>query len=155
MVDLLEIGRVAKAHGLRGEVIVALTTDRTERLDPGVVLDTDRGPLTVERSSPHQQRWIVAFEGVSSREAAEALHGVVLRAEPIEDDDVWFVHELIDRDVLTIAGELVGRSTAVVDNPAHDLLEVDGSILVPLPFVVEVDDDRIVIDPPDGLLDLV
>lgn len=154
MVDLLEIGRVAKAHGLRGEVIVALSTDRTERLDPGTVLETDRGAMTVVRAAPHKQRWIVSFEGVSTREDAEALQGVVLRAEPIEDDGVWFVHELIDREVLTVAGERVGRSTAVVDNPAHDLLEVDGSILVPLPFVVEVHDDRLVIDPPDGLLDL-
>lgn len=154
MAELLEVGSIAKAHGLRGEVIVVLTTDRTERLAPGTVLETDRGAMTVVRAAPHKQRWIVGFEGVSTREEAEALQGVVLRAEPIEDDDVWFVHELIDREVVTVAGERIGRSTAVVDNPAHDLLEVDGAILVPLPFVVEVHDDRLVIDPPDGLLDL-
>ncbi len=152
MSQLLEVGRIAKAHGLKGEVVVELTTDRTERLEPGSVLDTDRGPLTVVQAAPHQRRWRVTFEGVESREDAEALHGVVLRAEPIDDPDVWFVHELVGADVVTEAGSPVGRCTAVVENPAHDLLEIDDELLVPLPFVVEVADGRIVIDPPDGLI---
>ena len=69
---LLEVGTVARAHGLRGEVIVALVTDRVERLDPGSVLASDRGDLTVLSATPHQGRWIVAFAGVSSRDAADA-----------------------------------------------------------------------------------
>lgn len=151
--ELLEVGRIAKPHGLKGEVIVGLSTDRVERLDPGSVLETDRGPLTVVRAVPHQHRWRVQFEGVGSREEADELHGLVLRAEPIEDDDVWFVHELIDRAVVTVDGTAVGTCVAVVENPAYDMLELDSGALVPLPFVTEVGDD-IVIDPPDGLLEL-
>lgn len=154
MTDLLEIGRIAKPLGLKGEVVVALTTDRTERLDPGAVVETDRGPLTVVAAHPHQHRWRVLFEGYHSREDADALHGLVLRAAPIEDDDTWFVHDLIDSDVVLADGTVVGRCVAVVENPAYDMLEIESGALIPMPFVVEVGDDGIVIEPPDGLLDL-
>lgn len=154
MADLLEVGRIAKPHGLRGEVIVSLSTDRTERLDPGSVLETDRGPLTVVRAAPHQHRWRVQFEGFGSREEVEPLHGLVLRATPIDDPDVWFVHDLVGCEVLLADGSPVGRCTAIVENPAYDMVEVDGAALVPMPFVVDVDDGVITIDPPDGLFDL-
>src|SRR5437660_12576899 len=67
---LLEVGRVVKPHGLRGEVIVDLVTNRVERVAAGMSLVTDAGPLLIEASSPHQGRWIVQFAGVGSREAA-------------------------------------------------------------------------------------
>jgi len=133
-------------------VIVALTTDREERLAPGAVLHTDRGPLTVVEAHPHQHRWRVRFEGFASREDVQALHGLVLRAEPIDDPDVWFVHDLVGKQVVLADGTVVGTCTAIVDNPAHDQVEVDGRLLVPLPFVVDVT-DVIEIDPPAGLLD--
>ncbi|WP_436795438.1 ribosome maturation factor RimM [Actinospongicola halichondriae] len=154
MTELLEVGRIAKPHGLRGEVIVSLTTDRTERLDAGSVLETDRGPLTVVSAVPHQHRWRVQFEGCASREDADALHGLVLRAEAIDDPDVWFIHELIGLDVVLEDGTVVGTCTAIAENPAYDMVEIDGSILVPMPFVTSVDDSSIAIAPPDGLLDL-
>lgn len=151
--ELLEIGRVAKVHGLAGEVIVSLLTDREDRLDPGSVLETDRGPLTVVEARPHQHRWRVRFAGVDRREDAEPLHGLVLRAEPVDDPDAWFVHELIGLPVVLVDGTAVGTCTSVVDNPAHDLVELEDGTLVPLPFVVSVD-EVIRIDPPEGLLDL-
>ncbi len=151
---LLEVGRVAKAHGLRGEVIVALSTDRTERLDPGTVLFSDDGELTVVTSQPHQRRWIVQFAGVESREAAEALHGLVLRAEPLEDPDAYFVHELIDSEVVDEAGTVLGTVESVEQNPASNLLVLDGGALIPVRFVTSRDGDRLVVDVPSGLLDL-
>lgn len=153
MTDLLEIGRIAKVHGLKGEVIVSLLTDREERLAPGAVLDTDRGPLTVVEAHPHQHRWRVRFEGIGSREEAEPLHGLVLRAEPVDDPDAWFVHDLIGKAVVLADGTPVGTCASVVDNPAHDLLELDDGRLVPMPFVVAVG-DVIEIEPPEGLLEL-
>ncbi len=153
MSELLEIGAIAKPHGLKGEVIVSLVTDRTERLDPGTVLETDRGPLTVVSAVPHQHRWRVQFDGFSTREEADALHGLVLRAEPIDDPDTWFVHDLIGCEVVTVAGESVGRCVSIIDNPAHDMVELDSGALVPMPFVTEVESGvRMVIDPPEGLL---
>src|SRR3954447_16942156 len=83
----LEVGRVVKPHGLRGEVIVELTTDRTERMDAGSVLTCSDRELLVERASPHLGRWIVAFAGVADRDSAELLRGAVLTASPLEDPD--------------------------------------------------------------------
>ncbi len=152
--NLLEVGRVAKAHGLRGEVIVALSTDRTERLDPGTVLSTDDGELTVVTSQPHQRRWIVQFAGVESRADAEALHGLVLRAEPLDDPDALFVHELIGSEVVDEAGTVLGTVESVEQNPASNLLVLDSGGLIPLRFLVERRGDSLVVEVPQGLLDL-
>src|SRR5690349_8892729 len=150
--DLLEVGRVAKPHGLRGEVVVALSTNRPERVAKGTVLHVDDGPLTITASRPHQHRWIVRFAGVDTREAADALHGQVLRAEPLEDPDALWVHELIGSVVVDQHGTEHGTVTAVEVNPASDLLVLDGGALVPLTFVVDRADGRITVDVPDGLL---
>jgi len=152
---LLEVGRITKAFGLRGEVLVALSSDRTSRLDPGSILVTDRGELAVVSSAPHQDRWIVQFDGVADRAAAEAWRGVVLRAEPVADDDeaLW-VHELIGAIVVLVDGTEVGTVTEVQANPASDLLVLDGGALVPVVFVTEHAAGRVTVDPPEGLFDL-
>ena len=151
--DLLEVGRVAKAHGLRGEVVVALSTNRPERVAKGSVLHADAGPLTVAASRPHQHRWIVQFGGVDSREAAEALHGQLLRAEPMDDPDALWVHELIGGTVVDQHEVEHGTVTEVELNPAADLLVLEDGALVPLTFVVDHTDGRIRVDVPDGLFD--
>ena len=145
---------MAKAHGLRGEVIVALSTDRTERLDPGTVLFSDDGELTVVTAQPHQRRWIVQFAGVESREAAEALHGLVLRAEPLDDPDALFVHELIGSEVVDETGTVLGTVESVEQNPASNLLVLEGGALIPVRFITDHAPGRLVVDPPAGLLDL-
>ena len=150
---LLEVGRVVRPHGLKGEVVVVLVTNRTERLAPGTVLSSDRGDLRVEASRPHQDRWVVAFEGVSDRDGADRLRGLVLRAEPIDDPDELWVHELTGAEVVDRAGRSHGRVREVEANPASDLLVLDDGRLVPLTFVVEHQPGRIVVDPPPGLLE--
>lgn len=157
MAELLEVGRVARAHGLRGEVVVALTTDRTERVAPGTVLTTKKGELVVETSRPHQGKWLVLFAGVTERGQAEALHGLVLSAPPLdlaEEADVLWVHELVGSVVATPDGAEHGTVTAVEPNPASDLLVLDDGRLVPLTFLVETSPGRLVVDVPEGLLDL-
>jgi 16S rRNA processing protein RimM len=148
------VGRISKAHGLRGEVVVFLTTDRTERLAVGAVLQSDRGPLRINASRPHQQAWLVSFDGFADRTAAESLHGLVLRAEPIDDPDELWVHDLIGATVVDTAGTELGTVTAVEDNPAADLLVLDGGGLIPMTFVVDTAPARITVDIPEGLLDL-
>jgi 16S rRNA processing protein RimM len=149
----LEVGHVVKPHGLRGEVIVRLSTNRTERMAAGVVLDSDRGPMEILHASPHQGRFIVAFDGVPDRTAAEALRGLVLRAEPIDDEGAMWVHELIGVEVVGVDGRSYGIVESVEANPASDLLVLPGGGLVPLTFVVDRQPGRVVIDPPAGLLD--
>ncbi len=153
---LLEVGRITKPHGVRGDVLVALTTERTSRLDPGAVLQTDRGPLTVVASSRHQDRWIVQFEGFTDRDQVESWRGVVLQAEPLEDedDDVLWVHELVGSTVVLSDGDAVGTVTEVESNPAADLLVLDSGALVPVVFITAHEQGRVTIDPPEGLFDL-
>ncbi|HEV2368966.1 MAG TPA: ribosome maturation factor RimM [Acidimicrobiales bacterium] len=156
------MGRIARPHGLDGHVLVELTTNRHERLDPGSRLyaagaaDGQGGPgreLCVATSSPHLGRWIVAFEGVTDRSGADELRGAILSAEPVEDPDALWVHELVGCRLVDQAGTDLGRIDAVQANPASDLLVLDGGGLVPLRFVTGHSDGVVVADVPEGLLE--
>jgi 16S rRNA processing protein RimM len=151
---LLEVGRIAKPHGVRGEVAVLLTTERLERLAPGAALHTRRGVLEVVSARPHQGGHLVSFAGVTDRNAAEELRGLVLQAEPLDDPGELWVHELVGRQVVEVDGTVRGTVTALEANPASDLLVLDDGALVPLRFVVETTVDRVVVDVPEGLFDL-
>jgi 16S rRNA processing protein RimM len=157
---LLRVGRIARPQGVRGEVMVDLVTDRAERTVPGALLWTTAGrQLDVVRATRHAQkathtRWIVAFGGVDDRSQAEALAGEELWAEPIEDPDELWIHDLVGSRVVELDGTDRGMVVAVVRNPAHDLLELEGGALVPVVFVRSCRDGVTVIDPPAGLFDL-
>ena len=150
----LEIGRIGKAHGLRGEVTAVITSDRPERTAPGAVWITDAGAFTVRAIRPFQAKWIAALDGVDTREAAEALTGSVITADPIEDDDALWAHELLGATVLTPDGTEWGSVTGIYPNPANDLIELADGTLIPTVFVVDASGlpDRVVVDPPEGLL---
>ena len=154
----LEVGRIGRAHGVRGEVAVTFITNRPERHEPGALLRAGDRTLVVESARPHQGRWLVQFVGVGDRTSAEALRGVVLTApalagDVLEDGEHW-VHELVGADVVTVDGRALGTVTAVEANPAHDQLVLDGGTLVPMVFVVDHRDGRVVVDVPDGLFEL-
>lgn len=151
--QLLEVGRVGKAHGLRGDVVVRLTSDRTERVAPGSELQTAERTLVVNASRPHQKGFIVTFEGVDSREGAEALRGQLLYATPLDDPDTLWVHELIGARVQEVDGTARGVVDAVQENPASDLLVTDDGALIPLTFVVDASDGLVVVDVPAGLFE--
>ena len=155
---MLEVGRITKAHGIKGEVLVHLTGDRRERVARGAVLTTKDGrQLVVRSASSHQGKWIVAFDGVTTRTEAEALHGQALLAEPIDDPDTLFVHDLIGSTVVDArTGDEIGTVDSVEANPASDLLVLEGpGALIPVRFVVERDaGGRLRVDLPEGLLDL-
>jgi 16S rRNA processing protein RimM len=150
----LEVGRIIKAHGLKGQVLVDLWSDRVERLAAGETLLTERGPLVVTASAPHQARFIVSFEGVASREAAERLRGVVLSAPRIDDDTVIWIDQLFGAEVIDATGVRHGVVVDVEANPASDLMVLDTGSLVPLTFVVSVEANRqVVIEAPEGLFE--
>ena len=151
---LLEVGRIGRAHGVRGDVLVNLTTDRLERVAVGSRLRAGETWLTVTAASRSNDRWRVHFDGIDDRTAAEAMAGTVLWAEPIDDPDVMWVHQLIGAEVVEFDGTARGRCVAVLDNPAADLLELESGALVPVTFVVSVAGRVVTIDPPDGLFDL-
>jgi 16S rRNA processing protein RimM len=173
----LVIGSVVRAHGIRGEVVVAVTTDEPEdRYVVGSVLATDptaSGPLTIEglrlHSSSGADRLLVAFEGVEDRDAAERLRGVKLLVdtddiEPTDDPDEFHDFQLIGLAVRVgdADGEQVGDIVRVDHGPGADMLIVgrpDGRQSL-VPFVseivptVDVAAGHVVITPPEGLLDL-
>jgi 16S rRNA processing protein RimM len=155
---VLEVGRITRPHGLRGELVVQLTTRELARVEPGSVLFADERPLMVRQARPHQKSWVVAFDGVESREAADELRGATLHAEPLRDADadaLW-VHELIGAEVIDLEGVARGRIESVQDNPASDVLVLDSGALVPLTFAIgwDVRGERLRIDPPAGLFEL-
>lgn len=154
----MEIGHIRRAHGVRGEMSVELSSERPERVVPGTRWYTRGAWVEVVTTRPHQDRWLVTLAGVADRTAAQRLTNAAIYAEPIDDPDELWVHRLIGAKVVDVAGHDVGRCVAVVSNPASDLLELDDGRLVPVVFVTSLDDspagDVVTIDPPPGLLDL-
>ncbi|MFC5721145.1 ribosome maturation factor RimM [Streptomyces gamaensis] len=166
----LVVGRIGRAHGIKGEVTVEVRTDEPElRLGPGAVLATDpaaAGPLTVAAGRVHSGRLLLRFEGVANRNAAEALRNTLLIAEvdpdeQPEDPEEFYDHQLVDLDVVTVDGTPLGRITEIAHLPSQDLLIVerpDGGELM-IPFVEEIVPEidlsaqRAVVDPPPGLID--
>jgi 16S rRNA processing protein RimM len=156
---LLEVGRVGRAHGVKGGVIVTLGSDRRERVTPGARLHDGSGWRTVVVSRPlPPSRHVVVFDGVADRNTAELLAGRTLWGEPIDDPDALWVHELIGAEVIDQHDIVRGRCVAVIENPANDLLELDTGHLVPVTFVisndVSVEGAVVRVDAPDGLFDL-
>ncbi|SKC78669.1 ribosome maturation factor RimM [Krasilnikoviella flava] len=162
----LVVARVARAHGLKGEVVLDLRTDNPEdRLGVGFTLETEpasAGPLTVTAARVHQDRWLVSFAEVADRTAAEALRGVelVVEAEASDEEDAWYPHELRGLRAELEDGTVVGEVAGLEHLPAHDALvvrEVGGErTLVPFVHaivpVVDVAGGRVVLTPPGGLL---
>jgi 16S rRNA processing protein RimM len=167
----LVVGRIVRAHGIGGEVAVEVRTDSPElRFAEGARVETDppeRGPLTVRRARWHSGRLLVCFEGLADRNAAEALRGTLLVADsstsPVaEDPDEFWDHQLAGLTAVTTNGVVLGEVVEVAHPPGADVLVIgkpEGvEILVPFvrAIVPEVDlaGRRLVVDPPEGLLDL-
>ncbi len=162
------VGRVVRPHGIRGHVVVAPETDfGPERFAVGQVMMADAGARTliVIASREHHGRWIVGFEGISTIEEAERLRDADLRVPPGELHALgagrYYVHDLAGCEVMTAGGETLGRVDRVELGTGTPLLVVAGTrgeILVPLAETicrrVDVAAKQIVIEPPDGLIDL-
>jgi 16S rRNA processing protein RimM len=170
------VGRIVKPHGIRGEVAVDVRTDSPEeRFAPETVLtgkmrDGRTRPLTVAAVRPHGGRLLVRFLEVPDRTAAEEIRGATLLIDvdelpPIDDPDEFYDHELEGLRAELDDGTVVGTVREVVHSPGGELLAVEveesgrrREVLVPFVAAivprVEVDRGRIVLDPPEGLLDV-
>jgi 16S rRNA processing protein RimM len=164
------VGRIARPHGLRGQVIVNLDTDfPEERFQPGAELFVERGgrvePLTITTVRFHRERPVIGFRGIDAIDDAETLAGLELRvplaALAALPDGVFYRHDLIGCRVETTSGGTVGVVSDVEGSMSGSRLVIDGAageVLVPLAAEIcrEIDaaGKRIVIDPPEGLIDL-
>jgi 16S rRNA processing protein RimM len=165
--ELLAVGRVTRAHGVRGEVSVQPLSEVEARFQRGSVLLA--GPvghrrLTVRGVRSHGHRLLVSFEEIGNRSEADPLRGEVLlvpaaSAPPLPTDRYW-VHQIVGLEVFTEEGRSLGTVREVLHNPANDvwLIEADGrEVLVPAlrDVVVEVDPHagRAIIRDLPGLVD--
>src|SRR6266516_1490193 len=145
----LVIGRIVRPHGIRGEVVVQVTTDEPgSRYLAGSALATDpaaAGPLTIEAVRPHQGRLIVAFDGILDRDGADALRGVKLCVDSAEvpppaDPDEFHDFQLVGLAAVDLAGQALGEVVGVQHGPAADLLVLarpDGGRAL-VPFVTAI-----------------
>jgi len=175
--DEVVVARIGKPHGLRGEVTVQLHTDDPEaRFAVGSTIATqaDAGTgvprtLTIRSTRVHQGVWLLGFDQIPDRTGAESLRGTRLVVDAAEltraaDDDTegWYEDELRGLAVHTSDGARIGEVTRLEMGPAQDLLVValDAGGDAYLPFVeaivpeVDVEGGRVVVDPPEGLLEL-
>lgn len=163
------VARIGKAHGLRGEVTVqVLTASPDERFVPGATFVTEppaAGPLVLRSARDHNGILLLGFEHTEDRSGAEALRGIKLLGDVLEDDsdeDSWYERDLVGLKAVTVGGDEVGEVTALEPRPTQDLLVLrltDGRKAL-IPFVraivpeVDIEGGRVVLDPPPGLLDL-
>jgi 16S rRNA processing protein RimM len=169
----LTVGRVVKAHGVTGELVVEVRTDDPElRFAPGAVLrakgsDRRERNYTVDAVRAHGNRLLVRLAGVTDRDGADALRGNVFVIDsadlpPIDEPDTFYDHQLEGLRVRTCDGREIGTVAEVLHTPAGELLAINreqaGELLVP--FVgaivtsVSLEDGVVEIDPPEGLLEL-
>lgn len=169
----LVVGRVVKAHGITGEVVVDVRTDDPDaRFAPGTSLrgrpakGGAEGEYTIEWVREHGGRLLVRLNGVADRNAADALRGTLFVVDsqelpPIDDPDEYYDHQLEGLQVRTVAGDVIGSVAEVLHTAAGELLSVrsaEREVLVP--FVgaivtsVSLTEQVIEIDPPEGLLEL-
>ncbi|MBW0013214.1 ribosome maturation factor RimM [Mycobacterium sp.] len=170
----LTVGRVVKAHGVGGEVVVEIRTDDpAARFAPGNTLrakisrngDEERRYVVAD-AREHGGRLLLRLVGVADRDAADGLRGALFVVDsdelpPIDEPDTYYDHQLEGLQVRTGAGQDVGVVTEVLHTAAGELLAVrreSGEVLVPFVSAivtsVSLDERMVEIDPPDGLLDL-
>jgi 16S rRNA processing protein RimM len=165
----LQVARIGKPHGIRGEVTVQVLTDAPgDRFVPGtefVVEPASAGPLIVESARWNKDILLLAFEGIETRNQAETLRGAKLFIETEEldedDDEGWYEHELVGLEA-RVGSQVVGKIAALHTLPVQDLLVVetpDGKEIL-VPFVeqivpeVNVADGFVLLTPPDGLFEV-
>lgn len=163
-VELL-VGRIGRAHGLRGDVVLDVRTDEPERrFGPGSRFTTRRGVLVLESTRWHGSRLLATFAEATDRETAEQLRGLELRVDVPADDRPEDPEEFYDHQLRGLAahrddGEPIGRVTDVLHLPGQDMLVLDvegAEVLVPfaakIVTSVDLDSGRIEIADRPGLL---
>jgi len=158
----LIVGRIVKAHGVRGEVVVVSESDNPTRFARGAVLATPEGSkLVVRASRPHDASLIVSFEGVDDRTAAERLRGKALSIEAadrraLEPDEYW-PEDLIGLHVRDQEGAPLGEIVDVVIGAQDRLVVQTSRGTVDVPFVrslvphVDISGGFVTVNPIPGL----
>lgn len=177
--ELLRVCRIGRAQGLKGEVTVQVFTDEPDyRFEPGSVLYTRDGEqeFEVAHSRTFKNRWIIHFEGVDDRDAAEALNGTVLYGEADDpedmlEEDAWYPKDLLGLEARFADGNTLGAPDGQKVGVVVDVIEgaqyllkirlaqpVNGETSTLVPFVdqlvpdIDLDDGYLTLNPPGGLI---
>lgn len=141
---MIRVGRILKAHGIGGEVVLADESDSPKRFVKGASFLTESGPpLIVRTIRPYRGALLATFEGITDRNAAEALGGTVLHIaldarRSLEDDEFW-PEDLTGLEVRDMQGRSLGTITEVIFGDVQDRLVIrSGSDIVEVPFVKEL-----------------
>jgi len=165
---LLVVGRIGRAHGLRGEVTIEIRTDNPEeRFAVGNILVTDpseRGPLEIESLRNHNGTYLLSFKGRQDRNQAESLRNTILLSDididQRESSDDFHISEIVGLTVKNESGLTIGSVTDVLELPSQDTLVIkttQGQEFL-LPFVrkhvptVDLEKKEIIIDNYEGLI---
>ncbi len=160
MSNLLAIGRVARAHGVRGRVLVAPYDAGSQSLQAVRTVWVGERAFEVDRAEKVHLGYLVALRGIGDRDQAQALRGLEVKVDrgelPALADDEMYAVDLIGYAVSDPQGRIRGVVEDLEEAGAQDLLRLEGGVLVPLGLVKEVRkaDRRIVVDAPEGLFDL-
>ncbi|MBV1778745.1 ribosome maturation factor RimM [Paeniglutamicibacter sp. ABSL32-1] len=164
----LQVARIGKPHGIRGEVTVQVLTDAPQdRFVPGAVFEVEHPAfkqLTVEGARWNKEILLLAFEELLDRNAAETVRGAKLfiDTEEVEDDgEGWYEHELVDLEA-RVGDKVVGKVTALRTGNVQDLLVVESTEgdEIYVPFVesivpeVNIEGGYILMTPPEGLFEI-
>lgn len=160
------IGRIGRAHGIRGEVNVDIRTDEPgQRFAPGSSVVVGSRALTIKAARQHGSKMVIAFDGVTDRNSAETLHGAIVTVDVDPavlpgDPEEFYDHQLIGLQVRTVSGGEAGVVEQVLHLPAQDtlLIRCDAREIM-VPFVaalvpeVDVAGGYVVVADIPGLLD--
>jgi 16S rRNA processing protein RimM len=159
-VQLLAVGKVARAHGIRGRVLIAPYHADSDSLGRVKKLWLDGREFEVDRAEQANLGWLVALRGVTSREEAEALRGQEVQVDrselpPPGENEIYAV-DLIGYEVVDGQGRPRGVVEDLEEAGPQDLLRLGGGLLVPMGLVKEVQPQsrRIIVEAPEGLFDL-
>lgn len=157
--DYLRIAKCGRVVGLKGEIALWPISNVEQRFSVGAVFFLeDEKSLSIEKLRLKKDHYIVKFDGLNTREEVEGLTNQLLFAPPLDQDELdegeFFVHDCVGKNLVDQDGNSRGVAKKFIPNAASDLLENDEGILIPFRFIVQVDDQNVYLDVPEGLFEV-
>lgn len=164
--EFLDVGRILRPHGLRGELVLQPFSELIQILKPSteIHLGPEDTPMIVSAIRPHHSRYLLSIEGCEDRDAAEEWRGKVVRirfeqAKPLQEG-VYYHWQILDLLVYNTEDDLLGTIVEILETGANDIYvvksEQDGEILLPaikdVILKVDLETSRMIVDIPPGLL---
>ncbi len=164
--EFLDVGRIVRPHGLRGELVLQAFSELVQILEPSteIFLGSEHVPMIVSAIRTHHSRYLLSIEGCEDRNEAEQLRGEVVhirfeQAKPLQEG-VYYHWQILDLPVFTSEGDLLGKVVEILETGANDIYvvkdEQGGEILLPaiedVILKVDLERSRMIVDVPQGLL---